>query len=113
MIECIIHEPTTEGLRDSIRILSEHYSKKQQWKKAREEVRELKDELARASNPFGYEDLVYFTDNTWSEIADVIIRCAQLAMQHNAEDKVLEQMEYKVTRQLERISREVERGENE
>ena len=63
-----------------------------------------------ASNPFGFEDCVYFADNTWSEIADVLIMCAQLTMQHRKEDKVREQMEYKVNRQLKRIEEEKRNG---
>ena len=61
------------------------------------------EELYGAGNPFGYEDIVYMTDNTWSEIADVIIMLAQLVMQHGKEDVVRQQMEYKLERQLKRI----------
>ncbi len=46
------------------------------------------------------------TDNTWSEIADVIIMLAQLAMQHGKEDVVRQQIEYKLERQLKRIEEE-------
>lgn len=90
-------------LEEKIRILAGHYSKKNQWLKTWEEIEELMDELRVAGNPFGYEDMVYLTENTWSEIADVIIMCAQLAMQHGKEAVVRQQMEYKVNRQLERI----------
>lgn len=76
------------------------------WEKAQEEVEELLTELRAVSNPFGFEDCVYFADNTWSEIADVIIMCAQLVMQHGKEDAVREQMEYKLERQLERMEDE-------
>ena len=100
MIKIINREPTIE---EKIHTLANHYSKKSQWEKAQEEVEELLAELRAASNPFGFEDCVYFADNVWSEIADVIIMCAQLAMQHGKEDTVREQMEYKVNRQLKRI----------
>ncbi len=103
MLEIIGIEPTIE---EKIHILANHYSKKNQYEKAQEEVEELREELRAASNPFGFEDCVYFADNTWSEIADVIIMCAQLAMQHGKEAAVREQMEYKVSRQLKRIEEE-------
>ena len=89
-----------------IRMLAAHYSKKNQWNKAKEELDECLEELYDAGNPFGYEDIVYMTDNTWSEIADVIIMLAQLAMQHGKEDVVRQQMKYKLERQLKRIEEE-------
>ena len=101
MIEIINREPTIEK---KIHTLANHYSKKSQWEKTQEEVEELLAELRATSNPFGFEDCVYFADNTWSEIADVIIMCAQLVMQHEKEDAVREQMEYKLDRQLKRIN---------
>lgn len=101
MLEIIGIEPT---IKEKIHTIANHYSKKNQYEKAQEEVEELLSELRAASNPFGFEDCVYFSDNTWSEIADVIIMCAQLAMQHGKEDAVREQMEYKLDRQLKRIN---------
>ena len=50
--------------------------------------------------------MVNLTGNTWSECADVIIMIAQLAMQHGKEKEVLEQIEFKVNRQLQRIEEE-------
>ena len=108
MLEIINIEPTIE---EKIHTIANHYSKKNQWEKAQEEVEELLVELRAASNPFGFEDCVYFADNTWSEIADVIIMCAQLVMQHGKEDTVREQMEYKVNRQLKRIEEEKRNGD--
>ena len=102
---------TKLSIEEKIHILANHYSKKSQWEKTQEEVEELLAELRAASNPFGFEDCVYFADNTWSEIADVIIMCAQLAMQHGKEDTVREQMEYKVNRQLKRIEEEKRNGD--
>ena len=89
-----------------IRMLAAHYSKKNQWNKAKEELDECLEELYDAGNPFGYEDIVYMTDNTWSEIADVFIMLAQLAIQHGKEDVVRQQIEYKLERQLKRIEEE-------
>ena len=97
------HRASTEI---QIRALAMHYSKKNQWNKAKEELDECLEELYGAGNPFGYEDIVYMTDNTWSEIADVIIMLAQLAMQHGKEDEVRKQMEYKVDRQIKRVEKE-------
>lgn len=97
------HRASTEI---QIRALAMHYSKKNQWNKAKEELDECLEELYDAGNPFGYEDIVYMTDNTWSEIADVIIMLAQLAMQHGKEDVVRQQIEYKLERQLKRVEDE-------
>ena len=97
---------TKLSIEEKIHTIANHYSKKSQYEKTQEEIEELLAELRGASNPFGFEDCVYFADNTWSEIADVIIMCAQLAMQHGKEDAVREQMEYKVSRQLKRIEEE-------
>lgn len=65
----ILDEPSLER----IRTLSVHYSKRSQLLKAKEELRELLDELEKAPNPFDFEDLVFLTDNTWSEVADSYI----------------------------------------
>lgn len=88
---------------EKIRLISQTYSKKQQWEKAREEIGELLQELESGSNPFGYEELVYLPDNTWSETADNFIMLIQLIMQHGAGDKVWKQVQYKVDRQLSRM----------
>lgn len=95
-----------KNTEDNIRKISEYYDKKTQWHKTMEELEELQDELCSAANPFSLPYMVNMTDNTWSECADVIIMIAQLAMQHGKEDKVREQIEFKVNRQLERISEE-------
>ena len=100
MIEIIETEPT---LLDKIRGISEYYSPEHQLKKAKEEVRELLAELEAAQIINGK---IILPGNTWSEVADVIIMCIQLAMQHRKEDKVREQMEYKVNRQVGRIEEE-------
>ena len=93
-------------MREKIKYLAAHYSKKEQYEKAIEEVTELEDELYRGSNPLGDRDMVYLTDNTWSECADVIIMIAQLAIQHGKEDEIKSQMEYKLDRQLNRIEQQ-------
>ncbi len=93
-------------MRKKIEYLAAHYSKKEQYEKAIEEVTELEDELYRGSNPLGDQDMVYLTDNTWSECADVIIMIAQLAIQHGKEDEIKSQMEYKLDRQLNRIEQQ-------
>lgn len=93
-------------MRKKIEYLANHYSKKEQYEKAIEEVAELGDELHRGSNPLGDQDMVYLTDNTWSECADVIIMIAQLAIQHGKEDEIKSQMEYKLDRQLNRIGQQ-------
>lgn len=102
MIEIIETEPT---LMEKIRSISEYYSQEHQLKKAKEELRELLAELEAAQIINGE---IILPGNTWSEVGDVNIMNIQLAMQHGKEDKVLEQMKYKVNRQLERIARENE-----
>lgn len=63
-------------------------------------------QLEKAPNPFDFEDLVFITDNTWSEVADVFIMLMQLIMQHESEEKVSEEINYKLNRQFDRISEE-------
>lgn len=102
MIEIISMEPS---LMEKIRQISEHYSKYAQILKAKEECQELLNELFELKIINGNYVL---PDNTWSEVADVMIMCIQLIMQHGKKDTVKAQMEYKVNRQLERIAREKE-----
>lgn len=99
MIEIMSTEPT---LWDKIRMIAEHYSKDSQSKKLLEEMVELAVEIN-----FGlFENGGNLPDNAWSEVADVVILCAQITMQYGKEDKVLEQMRYKVDRQIRRIEAE-------
>lgn len=100
MIEIIETEPT---LMEKIHRISEYYSPAHQVGKAQEELSELYNELEMAVTINGRPII---PGNTWSEVADVIIMCIQLTMQHQKKDKVLEQMEYKVNRQLKRIETE-------
>ena len=100
MIEIISTEPS---LLDKIRQISEYYDKYTQIRKSQEECQELLDELY---NAVYINDQITLPDNAWSEIADVMIMCIQLAMQHDKEDAVKAQMEYKVNRQLERMRKE-------
>lgn len=101
MIEIIDTEPT---LWDKIRMIAEYYSKDSQSKKLLEEMVELAVEIN-----FGlFENGGNLPDNTWSEVADVIIMCAQITMQHGKEDKVREWINYKVDRQLRRMENEKE-----
>ena len=87
MIEIIESEPT---LLDKIRQISEYYSPEHQLKKAKEELRELLAELEAAQIING--ELI-LPGNTWSEDADAMIMCIQLAMQHKKEKNVMDQME--------------------
>lgn len=106
MIEIISTEQTLE---DKIRQISEHYSKDSQSKKLLEEMVELAVEIN-----FGlFENGGNLPDNAWSEVADVIILCAQITMQHGTEDKVREWMNYKVDRQLRRMENEKEDSDPE
>lgn len=100
MIEII---STELSLLDKIRQISEHYDKYTQIRKSQEECQELLDELY---NAVYINDKITLPDNAWSEVADVMIMCIQLTMQHGKEDIVREQMEYKVNRQLERMRKE-------
>ena len=99
MIEIMSTEPT---LWDKIRMIAEYYSKDSQSKKLLEEMVELGVEIN-----FGlFENGGNLPDNTWSEVADVIIMCAQITMQYEKEDKVREWINYKVDRQLRRMKNE-------
>ncbi len=100
MIEIIETEPT---LMEKIRSISEYYSPEHQLKKAKEELQELLAELEAAQIINGE---IVLPGNTWSEVADVIIMCTQIVMQHKKENKVTNQIEYKVNRQLRRIEDE-------
>ena len=100
MIEIIETEPT---LMEKIRSISEYYSSEHQLKKAKEELVELMQEMESALIINGQ---IVLPGNTWSEVGDVNIMNIQLAMQHGKIDKVREQMEYKVDRQLRRIKEE-------
>lgn len=100
MIEIIETEAT---LLEKIRMIAEYYSPEHQIEKAKEELRELLAELEAAQIINGR---IILPGNTWSEDADAMIMEIQLAMQHGKEEKVLEQMRYKVDRQLRRIEAE-------
>ena len=94
----------TEEILNKIRRIASHYSKANQLDKTFEELSELRTELIMADR-YG-EDFVILTDNTISECADVIIMCIQLAMQHGRESELVEQIEYKVNRQIGRMESE-------
>ncbi len=114
MIECEYVEPT---LLETIRSVSEKYSKRNQRIKTLEEIGELKEELESAikrldklkeeiesgRNPFDFENCVYFSGNLWSEIADVFIMCTQLIFQHGKEGVVEQKLWHKLHRQIERM----------
>ncbi len=87
-------------LKEKIAAISEYYSKECQIEKAKEELHELLDELDASVK---INDHIVLPDNTWSEVADVIIMCAQIAMQHGKTDKVRQEIEYKVDRQIGRM----------
>ena len=103
MIEIEYVEPT---LLDSIRVIAERYTKRNQWKKAIEETKELLDELEAAENPNESEDVVVLPGNTWSEAADQLVVLIELMMQHRTAEVVRNAVTYKVSRQLERMLNE-------
>lgn len=94
-------------IEKKIHSISEHYSRECQTAKTKEELKELIVELDAAIKINGQ---IVLPDNTWSEIADVIIMCSQLAMQHGKTDKVRQEIEYKVNRQIGRINMKDEEG---
>ncbi len=87
-------------LEKQINAISEHYNKECQIEKTKEELHELLDELEAGMR---INECTILPDNTWSEVADVIIMCAQIAMQHRKTDKVRQEIEYKVDRQIGRM----------
>lgn len=94
------------SLADQIFIISQHYSQRNQLSKAKEELHELLEELDAAIIPNRQQDNVILPGNTWSEIADVIIMCFQLGYQHDAINKIFQQIEYKLERQFRRMENE-------
>ncbi len=86
--------------------ISRHYNKEHQIIKTKEELKELLMELDAAIKINGQ---IVLPDNTWSEIADVIIMCSQLTMQHGKTEKVHQEIEYKVNRQIWRMENEITR----
>ncbi len=101
-----MNEEQFQSATERIRIIANHYSKKNQWEKAQEEVRELLLELYGAGNPFGWEDAVNLTGNTWSECADVFIMIMQLTIQHDKQEEFWKWVDYKLNRQLGRMENE-------
>ena len=93
-----------ETTRNKIERISQYYSQKNQMLKLKEELKELLIELDRAVMPFKMDEVVSLPDNAWSEGADVRIMIAQIAMQHGKEEKIRQQIAYKVDRQLGRIA---------
>lgn len=78
-----------------------HYGPLNQRKKLCEEFMELQDEL------FYVYDLGDDRENLLSEIADVLVLVMQFAYEYGYSiDDVINMMQYKIDRQLERISNE-------
>lgn len=102
----------SQDIYDKIETIADHYSKREQWLQALEEVKELKDELDGAGNPFKSEDMVKLPGNTWSECADVFIMIIQLTIQHNKEKEFWQQVEFKLNRQLKRMKEEEKQNGN-
>ena len=94
MIEIEYAEPT---LIDKIRLISRSIARNISGQKAIEEVHELLRELILTSGA---------SENLWLEMVDVAVMSIQIAMQHNAMDKLGIGMEYKVSRQLKRMLEE-------
>ncbi len=103
MIEIVSREPSIE---EKIHTLADHYSKRSQWMKTKEEAEELLEELYMAANPMDDENMVNLSGNFWSEAADVIIMITQMVMQHGKEEEILRQINFKVERQLKRMEEE-------
>ena len=99
----MIEIESMETLEGKIEYLAKHYSKKHQIEKCKEELKEL---LAELDNAIEINGEIVLPENTWSEIADVNIMTAQLMIQHHRKDTVIEQMRYKLDRQIERIRSE-------
>ena len=90
-------------LEEKIEYLAKHYSKKNQIEKCKEELKEL---LVELDNAIEINGEIVLPENTWSEVADVNIMTAQLMIQNHRKDTVIEQMRYKLDRQIERIRSE-------
>lgn len=99
----MIEIESMETIEEKIEYLAKHYSKKNQIEKCKEELKEL---LAELDNAIEINSEIVLPENTWSEVADVNIMTAQLMIQHHRKDTVIEQMRYKLDRQIERIRSE-------
>ena len=99
----MIEIESMETLEGKIEYLAKHYSKKNQIEKCKEELKEL---LVELDNAIEINGEIVLPENTWSEVADVNIMTAQLIIQNHRKDSVIEQMRYKLDRQIERIRSE-------
>lgn len=96
----MIEIESMETIEGKIEYLAKHYSKKNQIEKCKEELKEL---LAELDNAIEINGEIVLPENTWSEVADVLIMVCQLAIQHGKEEKVKCWTDYKLSRQLRRI----------
>ena len=80
-----------------IEFIAQYYGKRNQELKTEEEMKELLYEL--------YNNMIKggVSENTPSEIADVIIMLNQLIYLYNIGDEVEKEIEFKVNRQIDRI----------
>lgn len=80
-----------------IEFIAQYYGKRNQELKTEEEMKELLYEL--------YNNMIKggVSENTPSEIADVIIMLNQLIYLYNIGDEVEKEIEFKINRQIDRI----------
>jgi NTP pyrophosphatase (non-canonical NTP hydrolase) len=89
---------TTEQLRH-INTIVEHYGSDRQQDKAIEECSELIKAICK------WKEHLDFAEDIVDEVADVIIMCNQLMIIFDCFGEVEERIDYKINRQLKRISK--------
>lgn len=100
----------TEWQKGKVHEIAYHYGLSSQKEKAVEECAELilaikkHDVAARSSN---IEDIVNSLTDIAGEIADVLIMCEQLAYLYGIGEVVKEKIDFKISRQLERMEKGV------
>lgn len=78
--------------------IAAYYSREEELEKLKEELGELNlERMIAEQNPEGLRE------NFWSEAADVMNVCIHVAIQHGKLHAVMEQMDYKLERETQRI----------
>ena len=96
----------TEWQKKKVREIAAHYGIKSQEQVAIEECAELIEAITKSNRrKYSAKELVASISDIAGEIADVLIMCEQLTYLYGIEEVVKEQIEYKISRQLDRMEK--------
>lgn len=96
----------TEEQKKKVREIAAHYGIKSQEQVAIEECAELIEAITKSNRrKDSAKELVASISDIAGEIADVLIMCEQLTYLYGIEEVVKEQIEYKISRQLDRMEK--------